>query len=148
MKTIKKAVDIQASGENIWKVLIEDQYNRRWFAEFGAGSHAIGDWKQGSKIIFKDASGNGLIGKIVQYQPHRFIDIEYTGIVMNNKEEYTHPHATQIKGGHETYTLSDTGNILKLSVTSDMSEEFIDTMNKAWDKALEEVKKLSENLEN
>lgn len=46
MKTIKKTIDIHASGEQVWKVLIEDQYNRKWFAEFGEGSHAVGDWNQ------------------------------------------------------------------------------------------------------
>jgi uncharacterized protein YndB with AHSA1/START domain len=145
MKTIKKTATVNASAENVWKVLVEDHYNRDWFSEFGEGTHAIGEWKQNGKIIFKDPKGFGLIGKIVRYEPYRFIDIEYTGILNKGEEDYSHPDAIAMKGAHETYTLSGSGTTL-LQITSDMSEEFIDTMSGHWDKALVKVKKLAEHL--
>jgi uncharacterized protein YndB with AHSA1/START domain len=146
MKTIKKTVDISASKENVWKVLTEDQYNRKWYAEFMEGTHAVTDWKENSKVIFKDDKGSGLIGKIISSKPNEFLSIEYTGMLLNNKEDYESAEAKSSKGGRETYALSEKGNLTHLAISGDMAEEFFNSMSEAWDKALDKLKLTAENL--
>lgn len=148
MKTLKKAIDINASKESVWKILTEDKYTRDWYAAFGEGAHAVTSWELDSKVIFKDASDNGLIGKIVGNKPNELLDIEYTGTLVKGKEEYENPDTVAIKGGHETYLLSKKGNSTNLSILTDMSEEFVDSMSTAWDKALVKLKTLAETIKN
>jgi hypothetical protein len=51
-----------------------------------------------------------------------------------------------VKGGHETYRLSEKNDVTILSVESDMEETYIEQMSTAWDNALQKVKELSEGL--
>jgi uncharacterized protein YndB with AHSA1/START domain len=148
MKTIKKTIDINTSKENVWKVLTEDRYNRIWFAEFMEGTHAVTDWKVNSTVIFKDAGGNGLIGKIAASKPQELLSIEYTGMLLNNKEDYESADALAAKGGREIYELSGKGNVTHLSVLGDMPEELFNTMSNAWEKALDKLKTTAENIKN
>lgn len=148
MKTLKKTINIEAPKEKVWEVLTKDAYTREWYAAFSEGAHAVTDWKINSKVIFKDPSGNGLIGKIVSNKPNELLSVEYTGSLIKNKEEYEHPDAVAVKGGHETYTLSEQGNNTRLSIASDMTEEFVDSMSAAWDEALDKLKALAETLKN
>lgn len=101
MKTIKKTIDIHASKKNVWKVLTEDRYNRIWFAEFMEGTHAVTDWKVNSKVVFKDERGRGLIGKIAANKPQELLSIEYTGILLNHKEDYESADALATKKKYE-----------------------------------------------
>ncbi|HET6226356.1 MAG TPA: SRPBCC domain-containing protein [Bacteroidia bacterium] len=146
MKTIKKIIDINTSKENVWKVLTEDKYNRQWYAEFMEGTYAVTDWKENSKVIFKDPKGSGMVGKIVSSKPQELLSIEYTGMLLDNKEDYQTKDALQIKGGREIYALSGKDNHTQLAISGDMPEEFFNTMSKAWDKALDKLKLTAENL--
>lgn len=146
MKTLKKTIDILAPKEKVWDVLTEDKYTRDWYNAFCEGAHAITDWKLNSKVIFKDPSGNGLIGKIIENQPNALLAVEYTGTLIKGKEDYEHPDAVAVKGGHESYTLSGTENSTRLSISTDLAEEFVDSMATAWDKALVRLKTIAETI--
>ncbi len=147
MKKIKKAIDIHAPKENVWQVLTEDRYNRSWYNTFSEGTKAETDWQLGSKVLFSDDSGNGIIGKIVTNKPAEFLSIEYTGMILNGKENYEHKDAKAVMGAHETYMISENGPVTRLSIACDMNEEWLDSMSAAWDKALLKVKVMAENIQ-
>lgn len=146
MKTekIKKSISISAPAEKVWEVLTDDQYTRMWYAEFSEGTYAETDWKEGSKAVFKDTKGNGLVGKIVLNRPPEALSVEYEGIVNAHVEDYKSSEAQQIRGGHENYFLTESDGITMLSIESDMSPEYIEPMSLMWDKALLKIKDLSE----
>ncbi len=148
MKTIKKTIDIQASKNNVWKVLTEDQYNRQWYAIFSAGTKAKTDWKVGSNVLFVDDSESGLIGKIVSNKPNELLSIEYTGMVFNGKEDYEHKDAKALKGGREIYELLQNGGGTQLIVSGDIPEGMYNSMAAFWDKAMEKLKSLAESIKN
>lgn len=148
MKTIKKTIDIHASKKNVWKVLTEDRYNRIWFAEFMEGTHAVTDWKVNSKVVFKDERGRGLIGKIAANKPQELLSIEYTGILLNHKEDYESADALATKGGREIYELSGNENVTHLSILGDLPEELFNSMSDAWDKAQDKLKITAEEIKN
>jgi hypothetical protein len=50
---IKKSVDIHASKEKIWNVLMDDHYSRQWYAEFSEGTYAETDWNEEAKLCFR-----------------------------------------------------------------------------------------------
>ncbi len=143
-QTIKKSIEINAPKEKVWEVLLNDKFNRIWYAEFSEGSHAETDWKVGSKAVFTDNTEFGLVGKVIVNKAYEVISIEYQGVVIAGKEDYESDIASSVKGGRETYMLSEKENVTHLSIECDMSEELFESMSLLWDRALQKVKELSE----
>ena len=143
-KAIIKSVDIKAPKEKVWDVLLNDKFTRIWYAEFSEGSHAETDWTPGSKAIFTDNTGNGLVGKVVVNKPNEILSVQYQGMMRNGIEDFESDESKSVKGGHETYLLSQKDGNTKLSIECDMSEELFESMSKLWDKALQKIKQLSE----
>src|SRR5688572_25923110 len=97
--TIRKSIEVNAPKEIVWEVLLDDKFTRTWYAEFSEGSHAETDWKVGSKAIFTDNSGCGLVGTIINNQPYEFLQVQYTGYMDNGVEDYASEIAQAVKGG-------------------------------------------------
>jgi hypothetical protein len=143
--TIRKSIEVNAPKEIVWEVLLDDKFTRIWYAEFSEGSHAETDWKVGSKAVFTDNSGCGLIATVVENNPFEFLQVQYTGYMNNGVEDYDSNIAKEVKGGLETYSLSEKDGVTNLSIECGMSEQMFETMSLAWDKALQKLKKLSES---
>lgn len=142
---IEKSIRIAAPAAKVWDALILDEYTRIWYAAFSEGSHAVTDWKLGSKAIFTDNSNCGIVGRITANEPCRLLSIVYEGVMTDGQEDYSSEGAQQVKGGKEIYTLSEEGNTTTLSVQQDISESYLDFMNAAWDNALNKIKEIAEN---
>jgi hypothetical protein len=145
MKKIEKSVSINAPKEKVWDVLLQDEYNRQWFGIFSQGTHAETDWKVGSKVTFVDKDRSGIIGKIVTNDAFKELVIEYTGFIMKDIEDYDSDELKEFVGSHETYKLNESNGTVTLDITSDMSDEYFDTMAAQWDEALLKIKELAEN---
>jgi hypothetical protein len=143
-KTIKKSIAVNAPKQKVWEVLLNDETTRIWYAEFSAGSHAETDWKIGSKALFTDNSGDGLLGKIVENKNAEILSIEYLGAVVKGQEDYDSDMAKAVKGGMEIYKLTEINGVTELTISCDMDENWFDTMSLAWDRALQKIKALSE----
>ncbi len=144
MKTIKKSIEINASKEKVWEVLTEDKYTRVWYAEFNEGSHAVTDWKLGSKAIFKDPHGNGIIGTIIKNDPTEILSIQYSGMLMKGEEDYESDMAKGIIGVKEIYILSEKEGVTTLDIECGMNDEMYNMMSDLWEKGLAKLKELSE----
>ncbi|MBA4853078.1 SRPBCC domain-containing protein [Emticicia sp. BO119] len=145
MRTIKKSIEINASKEKIWDVLTQDPYNQKWYSIFSPGTYALTDWQLGSKVVFADNSGSGIIGRIIIHDPYELLSIEYYGVLNDNKEDFDSTEAQIFKGAHETYRLTSKDEKVVLDIESDMSDGFFDTMSASWDKALIKIRELSES---
>jgi len=73
-------ISINARPEKVFKSMIDENHYREWTAEFNPTSHFKGSWEKGAKIVFigTDQDGNvgGMIGKIKENIPNRFLSIE------------------------------------------------------------------------
>jgi len=143
MKKLNKEIEISASREKVWTVLVEKSYNDNWLSFFSAGTTASTDWIEGHKIIFTDNSNNGIIGKVTAKQPYEFIKITYEGVIENGVENYESEMAKAMSGTEETYELSDSNGTTKLVISVDMGEDYFDEMSVAWDAALQRISELS-----
>lgn len=144
---IKKSIEILAPKERVWSILLEDRYTRQWYSEFSKGSHAETDWMLGSKAVFLDDTGFGLVARVIEHKPLETVSVEYEGIVGNGQEFYDTPEARQVRGGRETYHLSETRRGTLLEVASDMAEQYFEVMQLAWGRALSRIKNLAETQE-
>ena len=142
---IKKSIDINASREKIWNVLMDDHYTRQWYAEFSPGTHAVTDWNVGSKVIFQDNSNSGIIGVIISNKPAEGIIIEYNGAINNGAEDYESDDAKAMNGFREGYWLSNNDGTIRLDIEVDMGSDYFEMMSVAWDKALAKIKDFSES---
>ncbi|MBS1492378.1 MAG: SRPBCC domain-containing protein [Bacteroidetes bacterium] len=144
MKKIRKTIEINASKEKVWQVLTEDRYTRIWYAEFHPESHAVTDWKVGSTAYFQDNSGNGIVAKIIKNDPTEILSMEYTGMLVNGKEDYESDMAKDFAGGRETYIMNEKEGVTTLELEGDMNEEMYDMMSGLWEKAFAKFKELAE----
>jgi uncharacterized protein YndB with AHSA1/START domain len=73
MEKLNFNIVINATPEKVWKVLWNDDTYRKWTSAFAEGSHAETDWKQGSKVLFLDGKGEGMVSKIAESRPNEFM---------------------------------------------------------------------------
>ena len=145
MKKIEKSVLIKASKEKVWEVLTLQKYTNDWYSLFSPGSHAVTDWKKGSKALFLDSTKCGMAAKVIESIPAKALILEFTGLVTEGKEDYESAEAKKYIGGRETYHLSDDNGYTKMDISSDMDEDMFEMMSEQWEKAFERVKELAEN---
>jgi hypothetical protein len=141
MEKLNFSININAPRERVWKVLFDEWTYRDWTSVFAPGSYAETDWSEGSKALFLDGNGNGMVSRIAKSKPHEYLSIEHLGIVKDGKED------TQIKdwnGAIESYILKQTEDGTVLKIEMDANEEWKDYFSKTWPLALSKVKEISE----
>lgn len=145
MEKLKFKTLINATPEKIWKVLWNDDTYRKWTSAFAEGSYAETDWKQGSKVLFLDGEGRGMVSRIAENRPNEYMSIEHLGEVKDGVEDTSSDKIKEWAGAHENYTLKKVNGKTELSIDMDITEEYKDMFSQMWPKALENVKNLSEN---
>ena len=145
MEKLKFKTVINAAPEKIWSVLWNDDTYRKWTSAFAEGSYAETDWKEGSKVLFLDGNGRGMVSRIEKNKPYEYMSIEHLGEINNGVEDTTSEKVKDWAGAHENYTLKKINGKTELSVDMDINDEFKEMFAKIWPVALDNVKKLSEN---
>ena len=142
MSKLHFSTDIQAPRATVWNVLWNDATYREWTSVFSEGSYAVSDWNEGSKVQFLDAaSGSGMSAVIQHKRPNEFMSFKHVAEIKNGEEQ---PPAAW-SGAFENYRLEDSGRgATRLTVELDTPEEYRETFEDRFPKALEKVKVLSE----
>ncbi len=139
-------VSINAPREKVWEVLWSEKTYPQWTAAFFKGSRAESDWKEGSKIYFLNAEGEGMIAKIDKRKDPEIMNFMYLGIINKNGEEDLESEKVKAwAGSMEDYQLEEKDGKTKLTVHMDLDEEYKDYFLKTWPIAFEKLKGLSED---
>ena len=144
MKTIHFSTLVSAPKEKIWKILWEDETYRKWTSVFNAGSYAVSDWKEGSKVLFLSPEGEGMHSIIDKMTPNQFMSFKHIGIVKDGKEQPETEESKSWSGAKENYTLKDKGKDTELLVDMDITEEHETYFKDVFPEALKIVKNLAE----
>ena len=146
MERINFSTRINAPKEKLWNVLWDDSSYRNWTSVFAEGSYVVTDnWKEDSKVLFLDGNGAGMVSKVTANKPNEYISFKHLGEVKDGVEDTSSGKVKAWSGAMENYTLKEAGGKTELTVTMDITDDFKDFFMKTWPKALEQVKKLSEN---
>ncbi len=145
MEKLHFSIDINAPKEKVWNILWDDATYPQWTSVFCEGSKAITDWNEGSKVLFVDGKGSGMISKIEAKKDNEFMSFKHLGEVKGNVEDTTSEKIKSWAGALENYSLHETGGVTTLKVDMDIVEEFKDFFLNAFPGGLEKVKELSEN---
>lgn len=132
-------ISINGTREQVWNALYSDAGYREWTSVFSKGSHAVTDWKKGSKALFLDEGNNGLLATIADVRPNEFMSIRHHGDVRNGVEIQNLTWS-----GYENHTLQTVAGKTELTVGLDVPENFVDEMNRLWPAALEQIKAIAE----
>lgn len=140
--TFKTAIN--ASREKVWNILFGKTTYPIWAAIFSEGSDAETDWKKGSRALFLDQSGKGMVSKIEESIPHSYLSIIHLGMYDNGVEDLDSEEVKKWAGATENYTLTDKDGETVLMIDMSITAEFKDYFEETWPKALAKVKELAE----
>jgi uncharacterized protein YndB with AHSA1/START domain len=145
MKKLNFSITINAPIKKVWETMLGNDTYKLWTDVFGPGSYFVGDWSEGSKMLFlaPDADGtgklSGMVSRIKENKPYEYISIEYIGEVKDGKEE-----VTDWAGALENYTFKQIEGKTELLIDLDINEEFKELFQDMWPKALLKLKELAE----
>ena len=148
MSKLNFSIVIDAPISKVWDTMLEDKTYRIWTEEFTPGSHYVGNWNQGSKILFLGPSNDGkiagMVSRIKENNPHKYISIEHLGEVYDGVEDTTSDRVKVWAGALENYTFINKHGKTELIVDLDINEEFKEMFEGMWPKALQTLKSLCE----
>lgn len=135
------SITINAPREKVWEALWEESNYRKWTSVFSEGSHAQSDWREGSKILFLDGAGSGMVSEIAKKKEPEFMSFRHLGEVKDGIEDLS---KKSWAGALENYTLKQKGNQTQLTVNHDVTDDFADYFENTFPKALAKVKEIAE----
>ena len=141
-QTFKATFD--APREKVWDVLWSDDTYREWTSVFSPGSRAETDWNEGSKVLFLNGEGDGMVSRIARKKDNEFMSFEHLGEVHNGVEDVDSEKVRSWSGAHENYTLKTVDGKTELVVEMDVDDQFKDYFATTWPKALEKLKSVVE----
>ena len=139
MEKIEFKTTINASAEKVWDVLFGVKTYPKWTAVFMEGSQVKTDWKKGSKALFHDGKGDGMVAVVEENIPNRYMSIKHIGEIKDGKETL-HNWGESL----ENYTLTEKDGKTELLIDMGITEEWLDYFKKTWPKALDKVKEIAE----
>ena len=154
MKKLHASIFIHAPREKVWNTMLGKDSYPKWTKVFNptsrieAISRFEGDWSEGSKILFlgtdEDSREGGMVSRIAKNRPHEYISIEHLGIMENGVEDTTSEKAKKWTPAFENYSFTEKDGGTQLTVDMDVADEYKNTFEDMWPKALEVLKKLVE----
>ncbi len=141
-------ISINANAEKVYKTLLGEKTYMEWTSVFNATSHYEGSWEKGSKILFLgiDHNGNmgGMVSRIKENIPHKFVSIEHLGEFKDGKEITSGPEVSDWAGALENYTFKEERGKTLFSVDIDFNEQYKSYFETMWPKALNKLKEICE----
>ncbi|KAA0227506.1 SRPBCC domain-containing protein [candidate division KSB1 bacterium] len=150
MNKLHFSITVNAPKTKVWNTMLDDKTYRVWTEAFTPGSHYVGDWSKGSKILFlgpdpKTGQMGGMVSRIKENRLHEYISIEHLGIVNDGKEDTTSEAVKAWAGAHENYTFKEKDGKTEVLVDMDSSGgDFEEMFKDMWPKALQKLKELAE----
>jgi uncharacterized protein YndB with AHSA1/START domain len=145
MQKINFSTNINAPKEKVWEMLWNLDAYKAWTSAFAEGSYAKTDnWKEGSKVLFLDPKGSGMVSVVAVNKPNEYMSFKHLGEVKDGVEDTTSDRVKVWAGSTENYTLKGDNGTTTLSVDMDITDEFKEMFEKMWPNALEKVKALAE----
>lgn len=146
MKKLEFNIKIDATPEKVWNIIIGKDTYPEWTAIFCEGSAVETDWEKGSKALFLDGKGSGMVAEIEENIPNEFLSIKHLGEISNGVEDTMSEKVKEWAGAHENYTLQAVDGQTLWKTEIDVTPDFIDYMNDTWPKAQEKVKEMAEKV--
>lgn len=141
-------IEINADTTVVYGTMLNKRTYSAWTSVFNPESVYVGSWDKGSKIVFlgidRDGSQAGMISKIRENIPDRYVSNEHIGIVHNGEEIFHGSEVKEWSGALENYTFTDNGGSTILEIDLDVNQAYTAYFKETWPKALELLKSICE----
>ena len=118
-------ITIDAPKEKVWQTLWDKTTYSAWTSAFAEGSTVETDnWKKGSKVLFLDGRGFGMVSRVDENIPNKFMSFKHLGEVRDGVEDTTSEKVKDWAGATESYTLKETDGSTEVVVDTEITEEF------------------------
>jgi hypothetical protein len=151
MKKLQFKIEIKANAHKVYETMLglkDKSTYEHWTSAFNPTSTYEGSWEKGSKIHFVGVDENGkkggMVSKIVENLPGKFVSILHYGFLDGDIEITTGEQVEKWAGGHENYSYHENNGITSITVEIDTIDEYIDYFNKTYPVALNKLKEISE----
>ena len=151
MKKLQFKVTIKAPVSRIYDLMLgisNKSTYEQWTALFNPTSTYEGSWEKGTKILFIGVDENGekggMVSRIVDNIPNRFVSIQHYGLYKADKEITEGPDVEKWANGYENYSFEENNGSTTLTVDLDVNDDFLDYMNETYPQALDKLKELCE----
>jgi len=145
MKTLKFTETIDATPEEVWHAMLDQDTYRIWTTEFGEGSHYEGGWETGDRVRFLGPGDEGMVSEIAESRRNEFVSIRHLGVIKDGVEDVESEEARKWAPAYENYTFTPQDGGTRVDVSVETTEEFEEWMNNAWPKALAKLKEVAES---
>jgi uncharacterized protein YndB with AHSA1/START domain len=148
MQKLHFSIIIDAPKEKVWNTMLDEKTYQSWTDAFMPGSHYVGDWSEGSRMLFlapdKTGKMSGMVSRVREISPPEHVSVEHIGIVQEGKEDTSSEAVKSWAGTHEDYTLKDIRGKTEVLVDMDSDDENREMFQNVWPKALKKLKDLVE----
>ena len=144
MKTLNFETLIHAPRTKVWETMLGPQTYAAWTSAFSEGSHYVGSWDTGAKIMFLGPSGDGMSSVIAENRAHEFVSIRHIGMIENGIEDTTSDKVRAWAPAYENYRFEDVAGACKVTVSLDTAADWEQYMLETYPKALALLKSLCE----
>ena len=141
---IEFSADIAAPVAIVFRLMLDPQGYRDWTAPFAEGSHYVGRWQQGEKILFLSPSGDGMVSEIAEHRPDAYVSIRHLGYLVQGAEDTQSEAVRAWAPAYENYRFMATPAGTRLVIEQDATPEFKAYLAEAWPKALQRLQALCE----
>jgi len=151
MKKLQFKISIHAPVSKVYDFMLgisNKPTYEQWVSLFNPTSTYEGTWDKGTKILFIGTDENGekggMVSRIAENIPKRFVSIQHYGILKADKEITEGPEVEKWANGFENYSFEENSGATTITVDLDTAEDFSDYMNETFPKALDKLKELCE----
>ncbi len=146
LKLIQNSILLDAGKQKVWDILTKDEYTKQWYAAFSEGSYAepLDDWKEGSKVYFKDTKGCGMVATVVVNKPCDTLSLRHEAELKDGQEQPSNEETEKWQGALESYFIKEKDGKTELYAECQMLESYLEFMLPSWEKAMVIIKELAE----
>ena len=149
MEKLQFKTQIKSSSGHVYNVMLGKDTYKQWTAEFNPSSDYEGSWDKGATIYFvginKEGKKEGMVARIKENDPGRFVSIEHLGLLDGNKQITEGPQVEEWAGATENYSFSQENDMTNLTVDVDTDEKYIGYFKETWPRALNKLKEICES---
>jgi hypothetical protein len=151
MKKLQFKISVNARVTKVYDLMLGTNSKstyERWTSLFNPTSTYEGSWDKGNKILFigidEKGEKGGMVSRIAENIPNRFVSIQHYGLLKAGKEITEGPEVEKWANGFENYTFEEGNGTTTVIVDLDTTEDFSGYMNETYPKALDKLKELCE----
>jgi uncharacterized protein YndB with AHSA1/START domain len=148
LELLRFEATINAPVEKVYTTMLAEKTYREWTAEFNPTSRYRGSWDKGSKILFigtdKDGIEGGMVSRIKENIPNKFLSVEHLGLLQGDKEITSGKEVEGWAGALESYTFIAANGGTRLVIEMDSNNDFKSYFKETWPKALNKLKEICE----